>query len=59
VFEGLNKSGDGRANPNKLAWQAHYFVEQYRPAVEGEVLNPEFSGWLMGFPSRWAVVEGV
>ena len=53
VFEGLNKSGDGRSKPNKLAWQVHDFVEQYRFAIAGEVLNPAFSGWLMGFPVGW------
>jgi len=53
VFEGLNKSGDGRDTPNKLPWQVHEFVEKHRPRIEGEVLSPDFSGWLMGFPADW------
>ena len=54
VFEGLHKSGDGRTTPNKLSWQAHHFISQYRSAIPGEVLSPAFSGWLMGFPAGWA-----
>jgi len=53
TFEGLRKSGDGRDNPNKLSWQVHEFVEKYRSRIEGEVLNPYFSEWLMGFPVGW------
>lgn len=56
VFEGLNKSGDGRSTPNKLAWQVHEFVENYRSPIDGEVLSPCFTGWLMGFPYGWLSV---
>jgi len=53
TLEGVRKSSDGRNNPNKLSWQVHEFVERYRPHIEGEILNPDFSGWLMGFPEGW------
>jgi len=59
TFEGLRKSGDGRDNPNKLSWQVHEFVEKYRPSIDGEVLNPAFSGWLMGFPLDWFSGRGL
>jgi len=53
TFEGLNKSGDGRDKPNKLAWQVHEYVERYRSRIEYEVLSSDFTGWLMGFPHNW------
>ena len=53
VFEGVNKSGDGRSNPNKLAWQVHDYVNSFSSKFNESVLSPAFVGWLMGYPVNY------